>query len=131
MNILLPSLLIFSIAVSQGEWHPTGRLDPLPEEKFDARSERYFAQLSRRRSSVPDSFDAVAEGLVTPVKRQGCGDCVAFVTAAIVETCFKKLTGNFGDYSEQQGCGDCVAFATAAIVETCFKKLTGNFGDYP
>ena len=47
-----------------GEWHPTGRLDPLPEEKFDARSERYFAQLSRRRSSVPDSFDAVAEGIL-------------------------------------------------------------------
>merc|ERR1711872_460958 len=31
-----------------------------------------------------------------------CGSCVAFATMNTVETCFKKLTGVFGDYAEQQ-----------------------------
>ena len=30
-----------------------------------------------------------------------CGSCVAFATTALIETCFKKVTGVFGDYSEQ------------------------------
>merc|ERR1712210_283413 len=31
-----------------------------------------------------------------------CGSCVAFANMAAIETCFKKATGVFGDYSEQQ-----------------------------
>ena len=63
---------------------------------------------------------------MTPVKSQQCLDCVAFATAAIVETCFKKLTGNFGDYSEQQmvDCGydgklawGCLGAATHAYTK--------------
>ena len=30
------------------------------------------------------------------------GSCVAYASMAAVETCFKKKTGVFGDYSEQQ-----------------------------
>lgn len=36
-----------------------------------------------------------------PCQKQ-CGSCVAFSNMALVETCFKKVTGVFGDYAEQQ-----------------------------
>ena len=40
---------------------------------------------------------------VSPVKHQGkCGSCVAFTTIGAIETCFRRVTGRFGDYSEQQ-----------------------------
>ena len=53
-------------------------------------------------SSLPASYDSVSLGLVSPVKKQGtCNSCVAFGTIALAETCFKKITGKFGDYSEQ------------------------------
>ena len=32
----------------------------------------------------------------------GCGSCAAFTTMSVIETCFKRVTGVFGDYSEQQ-----------------------------
>jgi len=70
----------------------------------DPRSETYFNSFLYGRSSVPDSYSAVDEGLVSPVKNQQypCGSCVAFALISSVETCFKKVTGVFGDYSEQQ-----------------------------
>jgi len=78
----------------------TGLLD-IPME-YDATSERYFDKFRYSRADVPASYSAVAEGLVSPIKNQGsCGSCVAFATVALIETCFKKVTGVFGDYSEQ------------------------------
>ena len=53
-------------------------------------------------SNLPASYDSVSLGHVSPVKNQGgCGSSVAFATMALVETCFKKEVGTFGDYSEQ------------------------------
>jgi len=43
-------------------------------------------------------------GLVSPVKNQGlCNASAAFATMALVETCFKNITGQFENYSEQEG----------------------------
>ena len=53
-------------------------------------------------SNLPASYDSVSLGHVSPVKNQGrCCSSVAFATLALVETCFKKTVGMFGDYSEQ------------------------------
>merc|ERR1711988_1986203 len=72
---------------------------PLP---YDEESERFFDGYRYSRSSVPASYNSVTLGNVSPVKHQGsCGSCVAFATMALVETCFKKEVGVFGDYSEQ------------------------------
>ena len=68
----------------------------------DERSERFFDAYRYRRTNVPDSYNSVSLGNVSPVKSQGaCGSCVAFATIGIVETCFKRTVGKFGDYSEQ------------------------------
>jgi len=80
-----------------------GLLAPSEEEREDEESERYFDTFRYNRASVPDSYSSVDRGYVSPVKNQrSCGSCVAFATMNTVETCFKKLTGVFGDYSEQQ-----------------------------
>merc|ERR1712024_412398 len=72
---------------------------PLP---YDAESERFYDAVRYSRSSVPASYNSVTLGNVSPVKSQGsCGSCVAFATMGLVETCFKKAVGTFGDYSEQ------------------------------
>merc|ERR1719219_2350624 len=79
----------------------TGMFDvPIP---YDQESERFFDAYRYSRASVPASYNSVSLGNVSPVKHQGnCGSCVAFATMALVETCFKKAVGTFGDYSEQQ-----------------------------
>jgi len=97
-----------------------------PADRYEEASERYFDQFRYSRASVPDSYSSVDEGNVSPVRSQGsCGSCVAFANMALVETCFKKVTGVFGDYSEQQlldcgydqygaaGCDGAPAFAYA------------------
>jgi len=72
-------------------------------EMRDNRSEKYFDTFRYSRASVPRSYSSVDQGYVTPVRNQKqCGSCVSFTTIAMVETCFKKITGVFGDYSEQE-----------------------------
>ena len=68
-------------------------------------------------SDLPASYDSVSLGHISPVKNQGrreCGSCVAFATMALVETCFKKTVGVFGDYSEQHLL-DCAYGASAVM----------------
>jgi len=80
-----------------------GLLEPLPEERVDPKSERYFNRFRFSRADAPASYSSKDLGYVSPVKNQKqCGSCVAFSNMALVETCFKKVTGVFGDYSEQQ-----------------------------
>jgi len=80
-----------------------GLLEPPPEGREDQESERYFDQFRYSRASIPSSYSSKDLGLVSPVKNQRqCGSCVAFATMATIETCFKKVTNVFGDYSEQQ-----------------------------
>jgi len=120
-----------------------GLLDPLPEERVDERSERYFDTFRFNRGSAPASYSSVALGNVSPVKNQKqCGSCVAFSNMALVETCFKRVTGVFGDYSEQQfvdcgygqnGANGCDGAAPHAYVKWSKDSAMGLFHEstYP
>ena len=91
----------------------------------DERSERFFDAYRYRRTNVPDSYNSVSLGNVSPVKNQrACGSCVAFATIGIVETCFKRTVGTFGDYSEQHLLGRssfCFTWQMSQPVQTLFK----------
>ena len=82
---------------------------------MDEASERYFAafraDMATARAGVPSSYSSVALGHVSPVKNQKqCGEqteggvyqslilgsCTAFANMALIETCFKRKTGAFG-----------------------------------
>lgn len=84
-----------------------GLIEPTGSDRVDFASEQYFANFRARmktnRAATPAAYDSVEKGYVSDVKNQKqCGSCVAFANMAAIETCFKKKTGVFGDYSEQQ-----------------------------
>jgi len=129
-----------------GETRPTyarGLLEPTGAERVDAASERYFAAVRADRGTAPASYSSVTQGLVSEVKDQKqCGSCVAFANMAAIETCFKKVSGVFGDYSEQQlvdcgygknganGCNGAWTFAYAKTVADDAVDLTAE-ATYP
>merc|ERR1712080_18727 len=81
--------------IPQEQMYEPGKPSPRPSRPED--------------QSVPSFYNAFKQDLVSPVKYQRRGpENVAFATMALVETCFKKITGIFGDYAEQQliDCGD-------------------------
>jgi len=108
-------------------WDKIDKMSDLPEDEFvrektgvrrdysrgilpctgsdchDERSEKYFDKFRYSRAVIPSQYNAVDQGLISPAKDQlSCASCGAFSTVALIETCFKKVTGIFGDYSEQQ-----------------------------
>jgi len=115
----------------------------IPSNFTDDRSEKYFDTFRYSRGSAPRSYSAVDEGIVSPIRNQKqCGSCVAFATVATIETCFKKLTGVFGDYSEQElvdcgyrkhhanGCNGAQCYSyTKWIIEN--KRELMHESDYP
>jgi len=120
-----------------------GLLDPTPEDRVDEESERYFDQFRYNRNSAPSSYSSKDLGLVSPIRNQHqCGSCVAFATMATIETCFKKLTNVFGDYSEQQlvdcgyghnwanGCDGAQAFSYAKYAAD-YKIELAHESQYP
>merc|ERR1711962_1231958 len=120
-----------------------GFLEPYPEERVHEESERYFDQFRYSRASVPSSYSSKDLGLVSPVKNQHqCGSCVAFATMTTIETCFKKVTNVFGDYSEQQlvdcgyghnwanGCDGAQAFSYAKYAAD-YKIELAHESQYP
>lgn len=56
---------------------------------------------SLTRDSVVSHLGLVQNFLLSDCSPSS-GSCVAFANMAAIETCFHKITGVFGDYSEQQ-----------------------------
>merc|ERR550539_272208 len=113
-----------------------GLLEPLEEERVDEESERYFDQFRYSRDAVPASYSSVDQGYVSPIKNQRqCGSCVAFASGAVIETCFKKKVGVFGDYSEQQyldcGFGQNGANGCNGAAPHAYLKWTSDNGIRP
>ena len=62
--------------------------DDLDRSNSPAMEEYLF---SLREETVPDAFDAVAEGWVGKPKHQrSCGSCVVFTNVGLIETCIGK-----------------------------------------
>ena len=113
-------------------------------QDIDEASERYFDKFRYSRASVPRSYSSVDKGNVSPVKSQKqCGSCTAFATMAAVETCYKKVSGVFGDYSEQElvdcgmygaegayGCQGAYIYAYGKWIVKNKRKLTSE-SKYP
>merc|ERR1712106_394474 len=109
-----------------------GLLMPTGPESRDEKSERYFDKHRYSGRAIPESYSSVDDGNVSPVKEQKeCASCVAFSNMALIETCFKKITGVFGDYSEQQlvdcgygqyGANGCNGAATFSYVKWAAKS---------
>lgn len=77
----------------------TGRQDGIEETE---ESRLFFSQNKDYADNIPPAYDSTVLGYVSPVKAQGpCGSCVVFTTLAVIETCFKKVSGEFVDLSEQ------------------------------
>ena len=83
----------------------------------------------------------MASLIINSIQKQ-CGSCVAFSNMALVETCFKRVTGVFGDYSEQQfvdcgygqnGANGCDGAAPHAYVKWSKDSAMGLFHEstYP
>jgi len=91
------------IPPEETENYGRGLLEPSAEDRVDKTCEAIFNKYRASKAPVPSSYSSVALGLVSQVKSQKrCGSCVAFSSMAAIETCFKKVSGVFGDYSEQQ-----------------------------
>jgi len=65
---------------------------------------------------LPDSYSALDLGLVTPAKNQGgCNTCVAFATAAALETCLMKAAGgSFGQSRSAAGAASVSSVSPSA-----------------
>ena len=80
--------------------------EPEPILPYDEESENFFKNYRRTNKNrnrglypfkrTPSYYNAVEEGLVTPVQDQGvCLSCVAFATIAMLETCLAKKLGMY------------------------------------
>merc|ERR1711874_601747 len=71
-----------------------GALFPDENATVEERSVRYFERVRLDRGRVPSSYSSVDKNYVSPVQDQRkCESCTAFATLAVLEVCYKKLTG--------------------------------------